>query len=170
MLSQEDDMEACRRYKNMPINGHERQRSHALILVTQGDSDRETAMSLLVDEETISRGVRQSRTGGLDGLKNHPQWGGDHGQSPLSQNDVERWRGILQTEAMPGTAVGSGWTVRAIRDLIEERVGVVYRCRGVRKRLATMDWSDQRGRQLSSQRRAEDQERLEIETAQAVAE
>jgi len=166
MLSPEDYVEACRRYKNMKGNGHGRQRSHALILVTQGYSYRETAKILLVDEETVSRWVRLSQTSGLDGLKNHPQWGGEHGQSPLSEQDVKRLKEILQTEAMPGTVVGSGWTVRAIRDLIQERFGVAYSRSGVRKLLDKMDWSYQRGRKLSIQRRVEEQERFEAETAQ----
>ena len=33
MLSDEDYQEAVRRYKNMKVKGHERQRYHALILI-----------------------------------------------------------------------------------------------------------------------------------------
>jgi hypothetical protein len=36
--------------KNMKVNGHERQRSHALILVHQGYSYREVGQILLVDK------------------------------------------------------------------------------------------------------------------------
>jgi hypothetical protein len=38
MLSEADYQEAVRRYKNMEVSGHERQRYHALILVHQGYS------------------------------------------------------------------------------------------------------------------------------------
>jgi hypothetical protein len=38
MLSESDYREAVRRYKNMRVNGHERHRCHALILVHQGYS------------------------------------------------------------------------------------------------------------------------------------
>jgi hypothetical protein len=54
MLSKPDFLEATRRYKNKKLNGHERQRYHALLLVTKGYSYRETADILFVDEETIS--------------------------------------------------------------------------------------------------------------------
>src|SRR2546425_10911323 len=80
MLSEADYQEAVRRYKNMKVSGHERQRYHALILVHQGYSYREVGQILLVDEETISRWVRQDQERGLAGLKNDAQWGGAHGQ------------------------------------------------------------------------------------------
>ena len=38
MLSEADYEEAVRRYKNMKLDGHERQRCHALILVGQAYS------------------------------------------------------------------------------------------------------------------------------------
>ena len=38
MLSEPDRLEAMRRYKNKKLNGHERQRYHALLLVTKGYS------------------------------------------------------------------------------------------------------------------------------------
>ena len=37
-----DYLEATRRYKNKKLSGHERQRYHALLLVTKGYSYRET--------------------------------------------------------------------------------------------------------------------------------
>jgi transposase-like protein len=80
MLSEADYQEAVRRYKDMKVNGHERQRYHALILVHQGYSYREVGQILLVDEETISRWVRQYQEQGLAGLKNTAGWGGEHGQ------------------------------------------------------------------------------------------
>jgi transposase len=79
MLSPEDYQETLRRYKNKKLNGHERQRYHALLLVTKGYSYRQVADILFVDEETISRWVRLYKEYGLDGLKNHPRWGGEHG-------------------------------------------------------------------------------------------
>ena len=79
MLSESDYQEAVRRYKNMRVNGHERQRCHALLLVHQGYSYREVAQILLVDEETIGRWVRQYQERGLAGLQNAPGWGGEHG-------------------------------------------------------------------------------------------
>jgi hypothetical protein len=60
MLSDDDYQEAVRRYKNMRVNRHERQRYHALILVHQGYSYREVGWILLVDEETIRRWVEQA--------------------------------------------------------------------------------------------------------------
>src|SRR2546425_3114977 len=121
MLSQSDYLEATRRYKNKKINGHERQRYHALLLVTKGYGYRETAEILFVDEETISRWVEWYQAKGLDGLKNHPRWGGEHGQRRLNEAELERLSKLLEQEAMPGTEVGSGWTIKAMRALIEER-------------------------------------------------
>ena len=72
MLSEPDYLEAMRRYKNKKLNGHERQRYHALLLVAKGYSYRETADILFVDEATISRWVQLYQEKGLDGLKNHP--------------------------------------------------------------------------------------------------
>ena len=40
MLSKPDFLEATRRFKNKKLNGHERQRYHALLLVTKGNSSR----------------------------------------------------------------------------------------------------------------------------------
>ena len=62
MLNETDYQEAVRRYKNMKVNGHERQRHHALILVHQGYSYREVGQILLVDEGTIGRWVTASRS------------------------------------------------------------------------------------------------------------
>lgn len=76
MLSAADYEEAVQRYKNMKLDGHERQRCHALILVQQEYSYREIAAILLVDERTVSRWVEQYETSGLPRLQNDPQWGG----------------------------------------------------------------------------------------------
>jgi transposase len=66
MLNEADIEEAARRFKNMRLNGHERLRYHALLLVSKGYNYRETGRILLVDEETVSRWVRQYELGGLE--------------------------------------------------------------------------------------------------------
>jgi transposase len=169
MLSEADYQEAVRRYKNMKVNGHERQRYHALILVHQGYSYREVGRILLVDEDTIGRWVRQYQEGGLRGLKNDGQWGGEHGQRELSAEEVENLKRLLREEAMPGTTVGSGWTNKAVRQLLAERFGVTYSKSGVRKLFAHMGWSYQRGRKLYIRRDPVDQARYEWETQTALA-
>jgi transposase len=169
MLSESDYQEAVRRYKNMRVNGHERQRCHALILVHQGYSYREVARILLVDEETISRWVRQYQERGLAGLANAPQWGGEHGQRELNVEQVDALKRILREEAMPGTLVGSGWTNKAVRQLVAERFGVHYSKSGVRKLFAHLGWSYQRGRKLYSRRDPADQARYEWETQTVLA-
>src|SRR6476660_3058800 len=126
LLNEADYQEAVRRYKNMKVNGHERQRYHALILVHQGYSYREVGQILLVDEETISRWVRQPQERGLAGLKKDAQWGGEHGRRELGGEEVDDLRRTLRGEAMAGTKVGSGWTNKAVRQLIAERFGVAY--------------------------------------------
>jgi len=155
MLSEIDYQEAVRRYKNMRVKGHERQRYHALILVHQGYSYREVGQILLVDEETVRRWVQQYHERGLAGLRNDPQWGGEHGQRELSGEQVETLKRLLGAEAMAGTKVGSGWTNKAVRQLIAERFGVAYSKSGMRKLFAHMGWSYQRGRKpaTSSRRR-----------------
>jgi hypothetical protein len=55
MLSARDYQEAVRRYKNMRVKGHERQRYHGLILVHQGYSYREVGQILLVDDDPTVR-------------------------------------------------------------------------------------------------------------------
>lgn len=169
MLSEAEYQEAVRRYKNMKVSGHERQRYHALILVHQGYSYREVGQILLVDEETISRWVRQYQERGLTGLKNAAQWGGEHGQRELGGEQVDDLKRTLRAEAMPGTNVGSGWTNKAVRQLIAERFGVAYSKSGVRKLFAYMGWSYQRGRKLYIRRDPYDQARYELETQAVLA-
>jgi transposase len=164
MLSESDYQEAVRRYKNMRRNGHERRRCHALIWVHQGDSYREVARILLVDEETISRWGRQYQERGLAGLENDPPWGGEHGQRELSVEQVAALQRILREEAMPGTLEGSGWTNKAVRQLLAERFGAHYSKSGVRKLFAHMGWSYQRGCKLYSRRDPVDQARYKWET------
>ncbi len=77
MLTEADYAEACQRYKDRRTKLPERQRYHALILVTQGDSYREVGRILLVDEASISQWVTLYQAAGLEGLKNHPGWGGE---------------------------------------------------------------------------------------------
>ena len=124
MLNPEAYQEALRCYKNTKLNGHERQRYHALLLVTKGESDRQGADILFVDEETISRWVRLYTEHGLAGLKNPPRWGGEHGPRWLPEPEVGQLRQVLEQEARPGTVMGSGWSVRAIRALMAERLQV----------------------------------------------
>jgi transposase len=124
MLNQPDYLEALRRFKNKKLNGHERQRYHALLLVTKGYTYRQTADILFVDEESISRWVQLYQEKGLHALKNHPRWGGEHSQGRLSATQHDELGKLLEQEAMPGTEVGSGWTIKAIRAFIEERFEV----------------------------------------------
>jgi len=170
MLSKPDFLEATRRYKNKKLNGHERQRYHALLLVTKGYSYRETADILFVDEETISRWAQSYQEKGLDGLKNDPRWGGEHGQRRLKADELDKLSKLLEQEAMPGTEVGSGWTIKAIRVLIEERFSLRYSQRGARKLMRRLNWSYQRGRKLYIKRSQAEQLRFEFETAETLAE
>jgi transposase len=170
MLNEKDHLEAVRRYKNPKINAHERQRYHCLILVSKGYGYREISEILLIDEQTVSRWVKQYEEKGLEGLKNHPHWGGVHGQRWLSEVELEQLKQILKDEAMPGTGVGSGWTVKAIAQLLAERFDAYYSRSGVRKTLHQLGWSYQRGRKLYIHRTPEDQSRYEFETAEILAE
>src|SRR5262249_46276302 len=71
---------------------------------------------------------------------------------------------------MPGTEVGSGWTIKAIRVLIEERFNLRYSQRGARKLMQALNWSYQRGRKLYVKRSQAEQRRFEFETAEVLAE
>lgn len=169
MLSLADYQEAVRRYKNMKLDGHERQRCHALILVQQEYSYREIAEILLVDNGTISRWVQQYENTGLTGLQNDANWGGAHGQSVLQEEQITELKELLRATAMPGTAVGSGWTNKAVRALVAEKFQVSYSKSGLRKLFARLGWSYQRGRKLYHRRTAEDQARYESETCATLA-
>ena len=159
MLSEADYTEACRRYKDRRTTFSERQRYHALILATQGYAYKEIGHILLLDEETVSQWVTRYATEGLAGLRNHPGWGGEHGQRGLNTEELAELKRVLQSEAMPGTQVGSGWSGRAIRQVIRERWGQSYSKSGVRKLLHAMGWSYQRGRKLYIRRDPVDQAR-----------
>ena len=84
----------------------------------------------------------------FDGLKNNPLWGGENGQRWLSGQELARLGTLLGQEVMPGTVVGSGWAVRAVRALVEERFGLRHSARGMRKILRRLGFSPQRGRKL----------------------
>lgn len=168
-MSEEDYDEACRRYKDKRTKVHERQRYHAVILATQGYSYKEIGRILLVDEETVSGWVLLYQEKGLDALKNHPGWGGEHGQRLLSTEQLAELRQTLTSEAMIGTQVGSGWTAKAIRKLLRERYEVSYSKSGVRKLLWELGWSYQRGRKLYIRRSAEEQARFCLETEEVLA-
>ena len=165
MIPREDFLEATRRYKDKNTHLRERTRYHALLLDYKGYGYLQIADILMVDEDSVSRWMAAYRERGLDGLKNDPHWGGEHGQRRLSSLHLTQLGTLLEAEAMPGTEVGSGWSVRAIIDLVEERFSVRYSQRGMRKILRVMGWSWQRGRALYIKRTAEEQARFEVETS-----
>jgi putative transposase len=169
VLSADDYTEACRRYKDKRTKFHERQRYHALILVTQGYGYDEVSRILLLTEDAIRQWVSRYESHGLEGLQNHRGWGGEHGQRCLNIEQLADLQHFLQREAMPGTQVSSGWTGRAIRHMIQKRFGVSYSKSGVRKLLHLIGWSYQRGRKLYVSRRPEEQARYILETAEALA-
>jgi transposase len=169
VLSEEDYAEACRRYKDKRTKLPERQRYHAAILATQGYSYREIGRILLVDEESISQWVALYQAQGLDALKNHQGWGGEHGQRFLSAEQLEELKQKLAAEAMAGTKPGSGWTAKAVRQLIRDEYQTSYSKSGVRKLLAEIGWSYQRGRKLYIRRSVEEQARFWLETEEVLA-
>lgn len=170
MLKEADYLEALRRYKNKKLNGHERQRYHALLLVNKGFNYAQTAEILFVDQETVSRWIGLYLDHGLDGMKNHPRWGGEHAQRRLQEAELSQLGRLLEQEAMPGTEVGSGWTIKAIGSVIAERFGVSYSKRGIRKLMRELNWSYQRGRKLYINRSASEQARFEFETYTVLSE
>ena len=103
MLSEEDYIEACRRYKDKRTKFHERQRYHALILATQGYSYPEIGRILLLTEEVIRQWAARYETQGLAGLQNHPHWGGEHGQRWLSEPELAQLSQVLEHEYLPST-------------------------------------------------------------------
>jgi transposase len=169
MLSEADYQEAVRRYKNMKVSGHERQRYQALILVQQGYSHREVAEILLVDEDPVGRWVRQYQERGVGGVLNEGRWGGEHGQREVSPEQGAELKRVRGTEARAGTQVGSGWTTKAVRPLSLERFGGTYSKSGGRNLFAHIGWSYQRGRKLSLRRAPLAQERDEEETHAVLA-
>lgn len=170
MLTHDDYLEATKRFKDKKRNAHERLRGHALLLVSKGYSTSQTADILFIDEDTIRQWMRRYQEKGLDGLKNNPLWGGGHDQRLLNQQDLARLSTLLESEAQPGTEVGSGWTLKAIRQLIQERFSIRHSRRGVCKLLRGMGWSYQRGRKLYIRRSAVEQARFELETREILNE
>jgi transposase len=169
VLSEEDYAEACRRYKDKRTKLPERQRYHALILTTQGYSYREIGRILLIAEESVSEWVSLYQATGLDGLRNHPSWGGEHGQRFLSAEQLEELKQTLGATAMTGTEVGSGWTAKAIRKLVRDQYAISYSKSGVRKLLSELGWSYQRGRKLYIRRSVQEQARFHLETEEVLA-
>lgn len=170
MLTHDDYLEATKRFKDKKRNAHERLRCHALLLLTKGYRISQIADILFLDEETIRQWRRSYEEKGLDGLKNHPLWGGEHNQRWLNEQDLIRLSTLLEGEAQPGTEVGSGWTLKAIRQLIQERFSISYSARGVRKILRNIGWSYQRGRKLYIRRSPLEQQRFERETREILEE
>lgn len=170
MLSKPDRLEAMRRFKHKKTKAHERVRYHALLLVTDGYSFQQIAAVLFVDPESVSRWVTLYQRDGLDGLKNNPLWGGERGQRWLSDEQLAQLGTLLDEEAMPGTEVGSGWTLRAIINLVEERFSLSYSQRGMRKILRALNFSLQRGRALYVRRTPAEQARFEWETSEILEE
>jgi transposase len=169
VLTKEDRLEAMRRFKYRKTKAFERLRYHALLLVSDGHSFQEVATLLYVDAESVSQWVGLYKEKGLDGLRNNPLWGGEHGQRWLDAEQVAQLGTLLEAEAMPGTEVGSGWTLRAVIALIQERFSVSYSQRGMRKILHLLGFSSQRGRALYIKRTAEDHARFEGETHEVLA-
>jgi len=144
MLSEPDYIEAHRRYKDMKCDPYERERCHALLLLTDGYSAEEVADILRVDIATIWRWVKQYRERGLEGLG--LQSGGEHGQSPLGEPERSALDEHLRTTAAPGGTVGSGWTIKQILAVVKEKFRVEYTPRGMRHVLEQMGWSSQKSR------------------------
>jgi putative transposase len=170
MLTHKDYLEATKRFKDKKRNAHERLRCHALLLISKGYSYSQTADILFIDEDTIRQWMQRYEEKGLDGLKNNPLWGGEHGQRRLNQQDLARLSTLLDEEAQPGTEVGSGWTLKAIRQLIQERFSTCYSRRGVRKLLRGIGWSYQRGRKLYIRRSEVEQARFDLDTREILEE
>jgi transposase len=170
VLTKDDRLEAMRRFKYKKTKAFERLRYHALLLVTDGHSFQEVATLLYVDAESVSRWVGLYKEKGLDGLKNNPLWGGEHGQRRLTAEQFARLGTLLVEEAMAGTEVGSGWTLRAVIALVQERFSLDYSQRGMRTILHSLGFSSQRGRALYIRRTEEEQARFELETREVLEE
>lgn len=72
-----------------PVQGEadevqERQRSHAVILATQGDRSAGIGRMLFLTGEAVRQWVERYERQGLAGLEHHPRWGGAHGQRCVS--------------------------------------------------------------------------------------
>lgn len=170
MLTKEDRLEAMRRFKDRKTKASERIRYHAMLLVTDGYTNEKIAEVLYVDAGSVARWISDYRARGLEGLKNNPLWGGEHGQRWLSDQQRVQLGTILDTEAMPGTEVGGGWTLRGVIAIVEERFGRRYSERGMRKVLRQIGFSSQRGRALYIKRTDDDHDRFVFETVEKLEE
>jgi transposase len=170
MLNHNDFLLATKRFKDKKRNPHERQRCHALLLITKGYSYIQTADILFLDEETIRQWVQRYQKDGLEGLKNNPLWGGEHGQRLFNEQDLARLSTLLDAEAQPGTEAGSGWTLKAIRQLVKERFTITYSSSGARKLLRVLGWSYQRGRKFYIRRTEVERACFELETREILEE
>jgi transposase len=164
VLTKDDQLEAMKRFKHPKTKSHERLRLHALLLISTGHTFEQTADVLFVDAESVARWADAYQRRGLAGLKNNPLWGGENGQRWLSHDQLDRLGTMLEQEAMPGSEVGSGWTLRAVIHLVQERFTVTYSQSGMRKILHHIGFSFQRGRALYIKRTAQEQARFEVET------
>jgi transposase len=81
----------------------------------------------------------------------------------VDPESVSRWVAIYER-------MGSGWTVRAIIQLVEERFNYSYSQPGIGKLLRTLDFSCQRGRPFYNRRTVDDQRRFESETLEVLEE
>src|SRR5688500_17862707 len=97
-LTQEDYLQTTKRFKDKKRNPHERLRCHALLLLTKGYSYSQTADILFLDEDTIRQWLHRYQEQGLEGLKNHPLWGGEHGQRLLNKQELTRFSTLLDQE------------------------------------------------------------------------
>ena len=100
-----------------------------------------------MDDKTISRWVQPYEPNGLPGLQQPPHWGGAHGQSALTAEEIAERKQLLCGTARPGTVGGSGWTNKAGRAVGAQQWQVTYRQRGLRQLFARLGGSSQRGRQ-----------------------
>jgi len=82
---------------------------------------------------------------------------------------VDDLKRTLRAEAMPGTNVGSGWTNKAVRQLIAERFGVAYSKSGCGNSFAHMGGVTSVGGKLYIRRDPYDQARYELETQAVLA-
>ena len=87
----------------------------------------------------------------------------------MPEEQLTELKELRRTTAMPGTAVGSGWTNKAVRAQVAEKFQVTYRQSGRHQRLARLGWSYQRGRKLYQGRTAADHARYERETHATLA-
>lgn len=146
MLSERDYIEAHIKYKNKHTEPHEREKYHALLLLSDGYSAKEVADILRVFECTIWKWVRQYREEGLEGLKHPKGWGGERELGQLNKGQIEELDKFLCGTAEPGGKVGSGWRLKEIIRVVKEKFSLLYSRSGMKKVLKKMGWSYQRSK------------------------